>query len=75
MMKPYDKVANGERLKEYRTAAQLSIENAAADIGISAEDLKAFESGKKNPSDDLKVILANYYGVSVQILFFPNYVK
>ena len=39
-------------------------------VGISVSALAMYESGHRIPRDELKVRLANYYGQTVQALFF-----
>lgn len=39
-------------------------------VGISINTLQMYETGKRIPKDDIKIQLANYYGRSVQEIFF-----
>lgn len=43
-------------------------------IGVSISALTMYETGKRVPRDELKVKLANYYGRTVQSLFFDGVV-
>lgn len=45
-------------------------ERVAVDLGISYSAISAYESGQRIPRDDVKIKLANYYGESVQNIFF-----
>ena len=46
---------------------------AVADaVGISVSALTMYELGNRVPRDELKVRLANYYGRTVQDLFFEQ---
>lgn len=45
-------------------------EEVAAAIGISLSAIAMYENGERTPRDETKVKLANYYGKSVQELFF-----
>lgn len=47
-------------------------EEVAAAIGISLSAIAMYENGERTPRDETKVKLANYYGKSVQELFFDN---
>lgn len=47
-------------------------EDVARDIGISLSAIAMYETGARVPRDEIKIKLANYYGVSVQQLFFNN---
>ena len=39
-------------------------------IGISVSALNMYEFQQRVPKDDIKIKLANYYGLSVQELFY-----
>ena len=39
-------------------------------IGISASALSMYETGQRIPRDEIKLKLAEYYGVDVQSIFF-----
>lgn len=58
----------GSRLIGHRGAK--SRETVAEALGISCSALGMYEQGNRTPRDEIKVKLANYYGVSVQSLFF-----
>ncbi|PEI87639.1 helix-turn-helix transcriptional regulator [Bacillus toyonensis] len=47
-----------------------SREKVAADIGISVSTLQMYENAKRIPKDSIKIKLANFYGVTVQSIFF-----
>ena len=64
----YDMIRNGKKLVELR--GDKSQAAVASDIGISVSALAMYENGQRNPRDDIKLALANYYGVSVASLFF-----
>ena len=42
------------------------------ETGISQGRLGNYEHGSRIPNDEAKVLLANYYGVTVQELFFTD---
>lgn len=54
-------------LRGIRTRAEVSRET-----GLSQARLGNYEHGQRVPTDDAKVLLANYYGMSVQNLFYTN---
>lgn len=58
----------GKKLLELR--GKKSRERVAADLGISASAVAMYETGARIPRDELKKRIANYYGVSVEALFF-----
>lgn len=66
----FDVQANGRRLRELR--GNLRLETVAAAVNISASSLAMYESGKRNPRDEVKIALADYFGASVNDIFFAN---
>ena len=68
--KMYDMTRNGRKLVELR--GKKSQATVAEAVGISVSALAMYESGARNPRDDVKLALANYYGVSVASLFFSQ---
>jgi putative transcriptional regulator len=50
-----------------------SREVVATQIGISVSALQMYENGQRIPRDEIKVKIANYYGKSVQEIFFDHY--
>lgn len=55
-------------LKRLRGEKPLVI--VARSVGITPSALSNYESGIRVPRDQIKVKLANYYGVSVESIFF-----
>ncbi|PEJ82980.1 helix-turn-helix domain-containing protein [Bacillus toyonensis] len=47
-----------------------SREEIAEAIGISVSTLQMYENAQKIPRDSIKIKLANFYGVTVQSIFF-----
>lgn len=47
-------------------------EEVAGAIKTSVSALQMYENGQRTPKDEIKIRLANYYGVSVQYLFFED---
>lgn len=60
----------GKRLVSLRGSK--TRENVAKDIGISVSALSMYEIGERIPRDNIKVMIAQYYGVSVQSIFFDD---
>ena len=60
----------GKRLKELR--GDRSRDAVSKTVGISSSALGMYECGKRIPRDSVKKKLADYYGVTVQSLFFEN---
>ncbi|WP_237982034.1 helix-turn-helix transcriptional regulator [Bacillus thuringiensis] len=47
-----------------------SREEVAKAVGISVSTLQMYENGQRIPRDNIKIKLANFYGVTVQKIFF-----
>lgn len=60
----------GRRLKELR--GDRSRDKVAAAIGISSSALGMYECNKRIPRDDAKKRIADYFGVTIQQLFFED---
>lgn len=61
-------MSTGAKLKELRGVK--SQQEAADGIGITKSALAMYERDERVPRDEVKVKIANYYGVSVLFLFF-----
>lgn len=61
-------MSTGAKLKELR--GDKTQTEAAAEIGITKSALAMYERNERVPRDEVKVKIANYYGVSVTFLFF-----
>lgn len=60
----------GDHLRVLR--GNKSLDEVSSDTGISRSALNMYELGSRTPRDPIKVILANYYGKSVQDIFFKQ---
>lgn len=60
----------GQRLRALR--GEKSLDVVADDIGISRSALNMYELGDRVPRDQRKILLAEYYGVSMEQLFFSK---
>lgn len=63
-----DKEKIARNLKKIR--GNKSRNQVAKDLGISISALNMYENAFRIPRDEIKVKIANYYGVSVQSIFF-----
>ena len=61
-----------DQLLDARDRKGVTRQQAADDIGIHKNSLGRLEQGVQAPRADTMVIIANYYGKSVQHLFFKN---
>lgn len=57
------------QLRHKKNKSQCSVAN---DLGISQSMLSSLESGQRKGSDEMKAKIANYYGRSIQYIFFSN---
>lgn len=63
-------MSTGAKLKELRgDKTQLKV---ADDLGITKSALAMYERNERVPRDEIKVRIAEYYGVTVQFLFFSD---
>jgi len=63
-----DKKEIGAKLRNLRGEKTLAEVSSAVGISISA--ITMYECGERVPRDEIKIKLAEYYGVSVESLFF-----
>ncbi len=61
-------MSTGAKLKELR--GDKTQQEAAAGIGITKSALAMYERDERVPRDEVKIRIADYYGVSVLFLFF-----
>ena len=64
-------VENGLRLRTLRGDRSAKI--VADAVNISESALLMYERGERNPRDDVKIRLAEYYKVGVGTIFYPQY--
>lgn len=60
----------GEKLKELR--GEKSQAEVAEAIGISDSAMSSYENDDRIPRDEVKIRLANYFGRTVQEIFFDH---
>ena len=64
----------GNRIAELRKGNNLSQIEFAKILNISNTTLSQYESGKRIPSDDVKLHIADYFNVSLDYLFGRTYI-
>lgn len=69
-MENVKKTGVGQKLKDLR--GDRSRDSVAAAVGISSSALGMYENNLRIPRDDIKKKLADFYGVTVQHLFFTE---
>lgn len=65
-----DPVKIGQRLSNLR--GNRTLKEVANAVGISVSALAMYESGKRVPRDEIKVMLARYFNTSVETIFFTD---
>lgn len=63
-------MSTGMKLRALR--GDKSMQTVADEVGITKSALAMYERDERTPRDEVKVKLANYYGQSVQSLFFSS---
>lgn len=69
-MREINPVAVGQKIAELRNNRQESREDAAKALNISASALAMYEQGNRIPRDNIKIRIADHYGVTVGDIFF-----
>lgn len=62
----------GTKLRALRAEKKKSQQQAADDLKITKSALAMYERGGRIPRDEIKVRIAEYYGETVQSLFFSS---
>lgn len=65
-----DPVRIGEKLRKLRGIRTRV--GVAKQVGIAPSALANYESGRRVPTDEAKILLSKYYAVPVQELFFDD---
>jgi transcriptional regulator with XRE-family HTH domain len=59
-----------ERIKDARKAKGCTVEELAKACGITDSAVQMYECGQRVPRDSIKILMADYFGMTVQELFF-----
>ena len=60
----------GQKLAELRKTSRLTKRQVSKDLCCSYQAICAWEYGARVPNDEWKQKLANYYGASVEAIFY-----
>lgn len=60
----------GKRLRVLR--GDKTLQKVSDDTGLGVSALTMYELGNRMPRDEAKIVLANYYNVSIDDLFFAQ---
>lgn len=58
----------GERLYDLRKDAGLTQDDLAEILRINKHSISSYERNKSEPPDDIKILMADYFGVSIDYL-------
>ena len=61
----------GSKMRSLRNERGESMEDFANGIGVSASAVGMYENGYRIPRDEIKIRIAEHYGVTVESIFFP----
>lgn len=70
MLKVADAKTIGERLVKLR--GKKTKRTVQMETGLKYSRLAMYETGKRIPSDDAKAVLARYYGMTIDELFYTE---
>lgn len=62
----------GTKLKALRAKKKKTQQEAADDLNITKSALAMYEKDNRIPRDEIKVRIAQYYGESVESLFYAS---
>ena len=60
------------KLVKLRNEKNVSQTQVAETLGLTRAAISQYETGQRIPSDEIKIKLSNYYGVTVQEIFFTK---
>lgn len=72
MYEAIDGIQIGKRIKELRTLKKMTAEDLGKAIGISSSAINMYECGQRVPRDEIKIMIAEYFGVSIESIFYPT---
>ena len=62
----------GQRIKGLRLQKKMSMEQMAKTLGTSYSAISMYENGERIPRDEIKIKIAELFGVSVETIFFQK---
>ena len=60
----------GQKIKEMRIQKEMSMEQMARTLGTSQSAISMYENGERIPRDEIKIKIAELFGMSVENIFF-----
>lgn len=62
----------GKRIKELRMQKKMTAEDLGKALGISSSAVNMYECGQRVPRDEIKITIAEFFGVSIESIFYPT---
>lgn len=62
----------GEKLRALREKRSLTLDDVARDLELTRQAIYNYESDTRIPRDEIKIKICQYYGVSVENIFFDQ---
>ena len=62
----------GKRIKDLRIQKNMTAEDLGKALGISSSAVNMYECGQRVPRDEIKISITEYFGVSVESIFYPT---
>jgi len=72
MYEAIDRGRIGQKIKELRNASNMSAEELARKIGTSSSAVNMYECGQRLPRDEVKIKIAELFGMKVETIFYPE---
>lgn len=62
----------GKQIREMRISRGMNAEDLAREIGTSTSAVIMYECGRRVPRDEIKVRIANFFGTTMENIFYPK---
>lgn len=62
----------GEKLKSLREDRGMSVDDLAKTLGLTRQAVYNYEMDARVPRDEIKVRIANFFGVGIEEIFFTQ---
>ena len=72
MYEAIDGTQIGKRIKDLRIQRNMTAEDLGKALSISSSAINMYECGQRVPRDEIKIGIAEYFGVSVESIFYPT---
>lgn len=72
MYEAVDRDRIGKKIRDLRCGMNMSAEELARKIGTSTSAVNMYECGQRLPRDEVKIRIAELFGIRVEAIFFPE---